>query len=87
MKSNKQLLSEALDLLYKVEDNTEYSNTKLGEAINNIQDLLSTIDMPRISGRTIEVGVYYYIDDEGNKVYDEEEMQRELEIKLKELPK
>lgn len=87
MKSNKQLLSEALDLLYKVEDNTEYSNTKLGEAINNLQELLSTIDVPRISGRTIEVGVYYYIDDEGNRVYDEEEMQRELEFKMKELPK
>lgn len=87
MKSNKQLLSEALDLLYKVEDNTEYSNTKLGEAINNLQDLLSTIEAPRMSGRTIEVGVYYYIDDEGNRIYDEEEMQRELEFKMKELPK
>jgi len=35
---------------------------------------------------TIEVEVYYYIDDDNKIVYDEEEMTREFENKLKELP-
>jgi len=35
---------------------------------------------------TIEVGVYYYIDENNKIVYDEEEMTREFENKLKELP-
>ena len=33
----------------------------------------------------ISVGVYYYIDDDGTMVFDEEEMQREFEQKLKKL--
>jgi hypothetical protein len=35
---------------------------------------------------TIEVGVYYYISDDNKIVYDTEEMVREFENKLKELP-
>lgn len=84
MKSNKQLLSEALDLLHTLEDRTNYDNVKLGTAINNLQDLLMTIDEP-VSEQTIQVGVYYYLDEEGNKVYDEEEMQREFDTKVKDL--
>jgi hypothetical protein len=37
-----------------------------------------------MSGK-IEVNVYYYIDDNGTKVYDVEEMTREFEQKLDEL--
>ena len=34
---------------------------------------------------TIEVGVYYYKDENGNKVYDIEEMERELYDKISNL--
>ena len=33
----------------------------------------------------IEIGVYYYIDESGNKVYDFEAMSEEFEGKLSEL--
>jgi 6-pyruvoyl-tetrahydropterin synthase len=33
----------------------------------------------------IEVGIYYYIDENGKKVYDFEEMANEFEQKLSEL--
>jgi hypothetical protein len=33
----------------------------------------------------IKIGIYYYIDDEGNKVYDEDEIRDEFERKLQEL--
>ena len=35
----------------------------------------------------IEVGIYYYVDEDGKKVYDTEEMTREFEQKLDELEK
>lgn len=38
-------------------------------------------DVPEIPSE-ISVGVYYFIDDEGNTIFDEEEMQREFEEKL-----
>jgi len=85
MKSNKQILSEALSLLHTLEDRTNYDNVKLGTAINDLQDLLLTINREPIAEQTIEVGVYYYLDDEGKKVYDTEEMQREFEAELKKL--
>ena len=44
MKSKKELLSEVLNLLYTLEDRTDYENQKLGIAINNLQELLPTID-------------------------------------------
>jgi len=83
-KTNKELLSEALFLLHTLEDKTGYVNEKLGTAINDLQDLLPTIDEP-VAEQMIEVGVYYYIDDKGNRVYDVEEMKREFETKLKDL--
>lgn len=86
-KTKKQLLSEALFLLHTLEDKTGYENVKLGTAINDLQELLPIIDNLPVEEQTIQVGVYYYIDDEGNRVYDEEEMQREFESKIKELPK
>jgi hypothetical protein len=85
MKSNKEILSKALDLLHTLEDRTNYDNVKLGTAINLLQDLLPTINREPIAEQSIEVGVYYYLDDAGNKVYDTEEMQREFETKLKDL--
>jgi hypothetical protein len=84
MKSNKKLLSEALDLLHTLEDRTNYDNVILGTAINNLQDLLPTIDEP-IAEQVIQVGVYYYLDDEGKKVYDFDEMMNEFEAELKKL--
>ena len=83
-KTNKQLLFEALDILHTLEDKTGYENIKLGTAINDLQDLLLTIDEP-ITEQTIQVGVYYYLDDAGNKVYDFEEMMSEFEAELKKL--
>lgn len=87
MKSNKDILSKALDLLHTLEDRTNYDNVKLGTAINLLQDVLPTINREPIAEQTIEVGVYYYLDDEGNKVYDFEEMMREFEEDLKRLSK
>ena len=84
MKSNKQLLEKALDILHTLEDRTNYDNVKLGTAINDLQDLLPIIDEP-VSEQTIQVGVYYYIDDEGKKVYDFDEMMSEFEEELKRL--
>jgi len=84
MKSNKELLSEALGYLHLLEDKLGYDNIKLGMAINDLQDLLPTIDEP-VSEQTIQVGVYYYIDDEGKKVYDFDEMMNEFELELKKL--
>ena len=86
MKSNKELLSEALGYLHLLEDKLGYDNLKLGTAINDLQDLLPIIDEV-VSEQTINVGVYYYFDEAGHKVYDVEEMQREFETKLKDLPK
>ena len=34
---------------------------------------------------TIEVGIYYYIDDDGKKVYDEECMREEFETLLEQI--
>ena len=84
MKSNKELLSEALGYLHLLEDKLGYDNIKLGTAINDLQDLLPTIDNP-IPEQTIQVGVYYYIDDEGKKIYDFDEMMNEFEAELKKL--
>ena len=44
MKTKKEILSEALDLLYTLEDKTQYENQELGEAINILQSLLKTIN-------------------------------------------
>jgi hypothetical protein len=85
MKSNKELLSKALDILHELEDRTGYDNIKLGTAINDLQDLLLTINKEPIAEQTIEVGVYYYLDDAGNKVYDFDEMMSEFEAELKKL--
>ena len=87
MKSNKDILSKALDLLHTLEDRTNYANVKLGTAINLLQDVLPNINREPIAEETIEVGVYYYLDDEGNKVYDFDEMMREFEEDLKRLSK
>ena len=38
-----------------------------------------------MSENVIQVNIYYYIDEQGNKIYDEEEMTREFYEKLKEL--
>lgn len=84
MKSKKELLSKALGILHELEDKLGYDNIKLGTAINDLQDLLPTIDEP-VSEQTIQVGVYYYIDDEGKKVYDFDEMMNEFEAELKKL--
>jgi hypothetical protein len=87
MKSNKDMLSKALDILHTLEDRTNYDNVKLGTAINLLQDLLPTINREPIAEQTIEVGVYYYLDDSGNKVYDFDEMMNEFEAELKKLSK
>jgi len=83
-KTNKEILSEALNLLHTLEDKTGYENVKLGTAINDLQDLLPIIDEP-IPEQTIQVGVYYYLDEEGKKVYDFDEMMSEFEAELKKL--
>jgi len=84
MKSNKELLSKALGYLHSLEDKLGYDNIKLGTAINDLQDLLPTIDEP-VAEQVIQVGVYYYLDDEKKKVYDFDEMMSEFEEELKRL--
>ena len=84
-KTKKQLLSEALFLLHTLEDKTGYENVKLGTAIDVLQELLPTIDELPLSKHVIQVGVYYYIDDEGKKIYDFDEMMNEFEAELKKL--
>jgi hypothetical protein len=79
MKSNKELLSKALDLLHTLEDRTNYDNVKLGTAINLLQDLLPTIDKP------VADDVHYKINEEGNKVYDFKDMMNMFESELKRL--
>jgi hypothetical protein len=39
----------------------------------------------QLSETQIVVPVMYYIDDNGNKIYDYEEMHREFELKMSEL--
>lgn len=52
----------------------------------NVYELCS-VTKDDFTENVIEVGIYYYIDEEtGKKVYDVEEMMREFEIKLEELP-
>jgi hypothetical protein len=46
MKSNIELLSEALNYLYTLEDRLGYENIKLGTIINQLQELLPTINEP-----------------------------------------
>ena len=84
-KTKKELLSEALYLLHTLEDKTGYENVKLGTAINELQTLLPIIDELPTPEQTIQVGVYYYLDDAGNKVYDFDEMMSEFEAELKKL--
>jgi hypothetical protein len=44
MKTKEEILSQALDLLYTLEDRTQYENQELGEAIDILQTLLKTIN-------------------------------------------
>lgn len=48
------------------------------------QDKTNKRDVPEVPSE-ISVGVYFFIDDEGNMIFDEEEMQREFEEKLKKM--
>ena len=49
-----------------------------------IEDLCE-ITKDDFTQKTIDVGIYYYIDDDGKKVYDTEEMTNEFETKLNKL--
>ena len=42
------------------------------------------MDLEKIMSN-IEIGIYYYEDEDGNKVYDYEEMANEFENKLSEI--
>ena len=45
------------------------------------------MDNNNLPPETIEVGVYWYEDEDGKIVFDVEEMQREFEWKLKKITK
>ena len=46
--------------------------------------MCTNLDMEKIMSN-IEIGIYYYEDEDGNKVYDYEEMANEFENKLSEI--
>lgn len=64
------------------------SETKVIEFLNEIDfevEDLCEITKDDFTEQVIEVGVYYYTDDKGKKVYDTEEMTNEFETKLNQL--
>ena len=53
--------------------------------VHNVIQLYQLKLKTKTMENVIEVGIYYYVDENGTKVYDTEEMTREFEQKLSEL--
>ena len=60
----------------------EHTPPDIGSQLKRIAD---SMEKQTVSEDTIEVGVYYYIDDAGKKVYDLEEMYDEFKVKISNL--
>lgn len=60
----------------------EYTLPEIAEQLRRVANAM---EKPTVSEDTIQVGVYYYIDDAGKKVYDLEEMYEEFKLKISEL--
>lgn len=60
----------------------EHTLPDIGSQLKRIADAM---EKQTVSEDTIEVGVYYYIDDAGKKVYDLEEMYDEFKVKISNL--
>jgi hypothetical protein len=69
----------------KLEKGDEVDYFKLLEDMDYDVREMCTITKDDFTEKTIEVGIYYYTNDEGEKVYDTEEMTNEFETKLKQL--
>lgn len=54
----------------------------IGDQLKRIADAMEKSASPK---DVMEVGIYHYTDDAGNKVYDIEKMQREFDLKISKL--
>ena len=72
-------------LVKKLEKGDEVDYFKILEEMDFEVSEACTITKDDFKENAIEVGIYYYIDDDGKKVYDTEEMTREFETKLNQL--
>jgi hypothetical protein len=55
------------------------------EIARQLARVADAMEKPTLSKNTIEVGVYYYINDAGKKIYDLEKMFKEFKFKISEL--
>lgn len=62
----------------------EHTLPDIGSQLKRIADAM---EKQTASKDVIEVGIYYYTDEHGKKVYDIEEMYREFETKIQEFDK
>jgi hypothetical protein len=69
----------------KIKNGNEVDYFKLLEDMDYDVREMCTITKDDFKENGIEVGIYYYINDDGKKIYDTEEMTNEFETKLKQL--
>lgn len=69
----------------KLEKGDEVDYFKLLEDMDYEISEVCCVTKDDFTEKTIDVGIYYYTDDNGKKVYDTEEMTNEFETKLKAL--
>jgi hypothetical protein len=62
----------------------EHTLPNIGDQLKRIAD---SLEKKTSSKDVIEIGIYYYTDENGKKVYDIEEMYREFETKIQEFDK
>ncbi len=89
--SFKKLKKFTLDRYKVMTDEEDVEIKDETDCVNLLQDMdyeveeICTITKDDFTENVIEVGVYYYIDDDNKKVYDTEEMTREFQEKLNDL--
>ena len=59
----------------------------LPEIARQLARVADALEKPTLSEDTIVVGVYYFTDEHGKKIYDIEHMYEEFETKIKEFDK
>ena len=79
------ITNKLIELGY-VKDCTDTDDEDEFEVQDTIVEVLENV-LPLKTEETISVGVYYYIDNDGVYHFDEEEMNSELETKIKILSK
>jgi hypothetical protein len=76
---------ECEKLMKKINKGDEVDYFKLLEDMDYDVREMCTITKDDFKENAIEVGIHYYINDDGKKIYDTEEMTNEFETKLKQL--